>query len=75
MADDGFHAFHSAMAAGTFEGIGAPDAEDEIPPEWAHGASGGFGWCRNDGDFRLGFRYGFFRWWLDEGGNGFGEVS
>ena len=60
------------MATRAFERIGAPDAENEIPPKGAHGAGGGFGRCGDEGDFRLGFRCGFFRRWLDEGGNGFG---
>ena len=37
-AEDRFDALHGALTAGTFEGIGSPDAEDEVPPEWAQGA-------------------------------------
>ena len=37
-ADDGFDAPQGALAAGAFQGIGAPDAEDEVSPERAHGA-------------------------------------
>jgi len=36
-ADDGFDALHVALAAGAFEGIGSPDAEDEVPPKGSHG--------------------------------------
>ena len=35
---DGFDAAHGALATGALEGIGAPDAEDKVPPEGAHGA-------------------------------------
>ena len=52
-ADDSFHAFHSALAAGALEGIGTADAEDEVSPEWAHGAGGGFWRGGDEGD--LGF--------------------
>ena len=51
--DDSFHAFHGALTMGTFKRIGTPDAEDEVPPEWAHGAGGGFWRGRDEED--LGF--------------------
>ena len=52
-AEDRFDPLHGALTAGTFEGIGSPDAEDEVPPEWAHGAGGDFGRGGDEGD--LGF--------------------
>ena len=42
-ADDGADALHGGLAAGALERVGAPDAEDEVAPERAHGAGGGFG--------------------------------
>lgn len=74
-ADDSFHAFHGALTMGTFEGIGTPDAEDEIPPERAHGAGGGFWRGGDERDFRLGVLWGFLRQRLDEGCSGTGEAA
>ena len=74
-ADDSFHAFHNALAAGTFEGIGSPDAEDEVPPERPHGAGGGFWRGGDERDFRLGFLWGFLRGRLDEGCSGTGNAA
>ena len=74
-ADDSFHAFHGALTMGTFKGIGTRDAEDEVPPEWAHGARGGFWRSGDERDFRLGFLWGFLRRRLDEGCSGTGEAA
>jgi hypothetical protein len=74
-AENRFDALHGALRAGTLEGIGSPDAEDEVPPEWAHGAGGGFGWGEDEEDFRLGFLHGFLRRRLDEGGGGTGDAA
>ena len=48
-ADDGAGALHGGLAAGALERVGAPDAHDEVAPERTHGASGDFGWWRDDG--------------------------
>ncbi len=73
--DDSFHPFHNALAAGALEGLGTPDAEDEIPPERAHGAGGGFWRSGDERDFRWGFLWGCLRRRLDEGYSGTGEAA
>jgi len=73
-AEDGFDAAHGAMAAGAFEGIGAPDTENEIAPQGAHGAGGSFGWGGEDFYFRFFWR-GIFWWGWDDYGGGFGEAA
>jgi len=62
-ADDGAGALHGGLAAGALERVGAPDAEDEVAPERAHGAGGGFGWWRDDRRFLYGLFFvgGFLR--------------
>ena len=77
-ADDGADALHGGLAARALERGGAPDAEDEIAPErahgagaWrgrmarAHGAGGGFGRWRDDRRLGWGwfFGVGVLRWW------------
>jgi hypothetical protein len=60
-ADDGADALHGGLAAGALERVGAPDGEDEVAPERAHGAGGNRGRRRDDGRFRYGlfFATGF----------------
>jgi len=41
-AEESAHDFHRGPAAGALERVGAPDAEDEVAPQRAHGAGGGF---------------------------------
>ena len=61
--EEGIHYVHDGVAAGALERVGAPHAEDEVAPEGAHGAGGGFrGWWDN-GRFRCGrFVADGFRW-------------
>lgn len=61
-AEESVHDFHRGLAARALERVGAPDAEDEIAPERAHGAGGDFGRRRDDGRFGRGrlFAGGFF---------------
>jgi len=40
--EKGAHDLHGGLAAGALERVGAPDAEDEVAPQRAHGAGGGF---------------------------------
>ena len=61
-ADDGADALHGGLAARALERVGAPDAEDEVAPEGAHGAGGDLGRRRDVGRFRCGlFLAGGFR--------------
>ena len=61
-AEKGIHDFHGAFAARALERVGAPDAEDQVAPERAHGAGGDFGRWRDDRRFRHGlFFSGGFR--------------
>ena len=73
-ADDGFDAPQGASTARALEGIGAPDTENEIAPQGAHGAGGGFGWGGED--FWGWFVWcGIFWWWWDDFGGGSGEAA
>ncbi len=53
-AEEGIHDFHRGLAGRALERVGAPDAEDEIAPERAHGTGGDFGRRRDDGRFGCG---------------------
>ena len=48
-AKEGVHDFHGGFAARALERVGAPDAEDEVAPERAHGAGSDLGRRRDDG--------------------------
>jgi hypothetical protein len=56
-AEDLADRFHGTRAAGTLEGITAPNFEDEVAPEGAHVASSTFGRCGDEED--LGGRWFF----------------
>ena len=73
-SEDGFDAPHGALAARAFQGIGTPDAEDEVAPQGARGPGGGFGWGGVDCYFRFFWR-GVFWWGWDEFGGGSGEAA
>ena len=47
--EEGVHDFHGAFAARALERVGAPDAEDEVAPERAHGTGGDLGRRRDNG--------------------------
>jgi hypothetical protein len=51
---DGTDDFHGSLAARALQRIGSPDFENEVPPEWAHGADASIWRCRAEEVFRLG---------------------
>lgn len=50
---DGTCEFHGCLAAGALERIGTPDFENQVAPEWAHGAGALLWRCGDEED--LGF--------------------